>query len=242
MARKDSGTPNLPANIDEQLKQEVAELSARVQAPTGIMIKLGKDKTFRMPDGTSSPGPLNAVIVDFVNRNTYYDTKYNEKNPVPPVCFAINKVLKDMRPSDNSPKKQNETCAGCEQNKFPEEGGPKPCKNTRLLALMMPNAKDDSPILVLAVSPTALKSFDGYVGSVAKMFNKPPIGVITEISFDPSSEFQSLRFGNPKPNGNVVYHMSRRADAQAILNAEPVFTAKGGKPAVGAQRRGKTLR
>lgn len=227
------------ANINENLKKEAAELQSRIKQPGGSMIKLTKKKTFVLPDGQESAGPMKLVILDFVSRNLYYDTKYNEKNPVPPACFAIGKTLNDMRPSANSPKKQNDTCNGCKRNEFPESGGGKECKNTRLLAVMSPDAKADAPILLLQVSPTALKSFDGFVASVSKMYGVPPIGVVCEVSFDPTSEHQSLRFAKPEQNKNIEYHYSRRADAQAILEAEPdlsKFQAQGGG------KRGRTLR
>lgn len=226
------------ANIQSQLKQEAAELQSRIKQPGGTMIKLSKKKTFVLPDGQESPGPMKVVILDFVSRNMYYDTKYNEKDPKPPACFAIGKDLATLAPSKNAPKKQNVTCDGCPQNEWPEtKGEPKPCKNTRLLAVMQPNAKGDDPILLLQVSPTALKSFDGYVATVSKMFGVPPVGVVTEVSFDPVSEYQSLRFAKPTKNDNIEYHWSRRADAQAILEAEPDLSKAqaGGK-------RGRTLR
>lgn len=228
------------ANIQSQMKQEAAELAQRIRQPGGTMIKLSKKKTFVLPDGQESAGPMKVVILDFVSRNLFYVGKYNEKNPVPPSCFAIGKDLATMAPSKNSPKKQHDTCAGCPQNEFPEEGGGKPCKNTRLLAVMQPNAKGDDPILLLSVSPTALKSYDGYVATVAKMFGCPPVGVVTEISFDPVAEHQSLRFAKPVKNDNLDYHWSRRADAQTILEAEPDLSRLAAQG--GATKRGRTLR
>lgn len=60
----------------------------------------------------------------------------------------------------------------------------KACKNSRLLALLPVDADDETPIMVLKVSPTALKAFDSYVASVARSFQLPPLGVVTEIGFD----------------------------------------------------------
>ncbi len=230
------------ATMDEELKKEAAELGKRVQAPTGMTIKLGKDKTFRLPNGESSPGPMKVVILDFVARNLYYKRKFKEGDPTPPDCFAIGQDLASLAPSDNSPDKQSEVCASCPQNQWPEtKGEPKPCKNTRTLAVMAPKAKGDDPIMLLNVSPTSLKSFDGMVSAVQKMFGKPPIGVVVSVSFDPTKEYQSLRFSDPEPNPNIGYHFSRRAEAKQILNSEPDLsrTIVAGK---GAAKRGRTLR
>lgn len=239
---KSKNPGNLPANIEQDLQERATKLAGRIQAPQGKFIKLGKDKTFIMPDGTKSDEPMNVVIVEFTNRNMYYAGKYDPKNVVPPVCFAIGQVINELVPSENSPDKQHSNCAGCPQNQFSKDGGGKPCKNTRYLALMAPTAKGpDDPILVLSVSPTGLKSFDAYVASVSKNFRRPPVGVITEISFDETKDYQTLKFGNPRPNPNVQYHMSRIADAEAILNVEPLFQAKGdagGK----SKGRGRTVR
>lgn len=218
------------ANINEELRKEAAEMGKRLNAPQGKFIKLSKDKHFITPDGTKQKGPLTGVVLDFVSRNLYYAGKYKEGSPQPPDCFAIGKVIEDLRPSDNAPDKQHDNCAGCMQNKFAKDGGGKPCKNTRYLALMPPKAKADDPILVMSVSPTGLKSWDKYVRDVQQEYGCPPIGVITEVTFDETVDYQSLKFRALGRNPNLETHYGRRGDALSILEAEPVFQAKeGGK-------------
>jgi hypothetical protein len=231
MAKASSGTAvtkvtkQLPVNIAELLKKEAEELGKRIQAPGGDKIKLTKDKQFKLPDGTKHPGPLTVVILDFVSTNQFFDKPFKEGEAAAPACFAIGLEPNSMAPSDNSPKKQSDTCGKCPNNEFGSKGDGKACRNMRKLAVIAgagDTAGDvNSSMWVLEVSPTAIKAFDAYVSSVKTQFGVPPIGVVTDIFMDPSSDFQSLRFGNPQLNPNLETHFSRRAAARERLLAEP---------------------
>lgn len=214
------------ANIERQLAEEAKALAERVQAPQGQRIKVGKDKKFIMPNGEKMDA-LTVVIVDFAYRNDFYDRPYDEKNTTPPACFAISFSPKDIAPSKNSPVIQggpSGTCADCPQNAFdsdPKGGRGKACKNSVLLALAGTSEDPDSPLLLLGVSPTGIKAFSGFVSMVAKMHNRSPVGVVCEITCDANVDYQSLRFANPSPNPNAAAHLARRAEARAMLEAEP---------------------
>lgn len=231
-AKKDVGTAvvpakvNLPVNIREQLAKEAEELNNRIQAPSGDKIKLTKKKTFKLPDGTESPGPLAVVILDFVAFNGYYDKPYKEGEPAAPACFALGVGRNDdLVPSKKSPDVQSDDCKSCPMNEWGSKGEGKACRNQRRLAVVQgegdPANDPDAPMWILEVSPTALKAFDSYVSSVKTQFGVPPIGVITDIFFDPSSDHQSLRFGNPQPNPNLEMHYGRKAAARERLLSEP---------------------
>lgn len=216
---------NLPVSVAEQLKAETEALASRIQAPGGDKIKLTKKKTFKLPDGTEHPGPLSVVIVDFVSANRFFDRPYKEGEVTPPACFAIGLEPQNLVPSAKSPDKQNDNCAKCPNNEFGSKGNGKACSNHRVLAVVAGEgdlANDpEAPMWTLEVSPTGLKAFDAYVATVRTQYGVPPIGVITDIFFDPSSEYQSLRFGNPQPNPNLEGHFARRAAARERLMAEP---------------------
>ena len=95
----------------------------------------------------------------------------------------------------------------------------------RVLAVLPPDADADTPLWILSVSPTAMKSFDGYVADVARRLQVPPVGVVTEIWFDPESDYASLRFGNPRQNDDIGTFYARKEEAQKRLAQEPDVSA-----------------
>ena len=235
-------------SIQEQLKAQAAAMAGRIAPPSGINIRITQDKMFLLPDGSKVAGPLDLVIVDFVSRNMFYEGTYDPNNISPPACFAIHPEPKQLVPSDASPIKQADDCASCAMNQFGSSGKGKACKNMRLLAVLPPDADADTPLWTLAVSPTAIKGFDGFVGSVARTFQMPPISVIASVDFNPNETFASLTFGDPRPNENLAEHFARQAEAKELLMAEPDVSgfnqapAKTGarpaarKPAIAARR------
>lgn len=210
-------------SIKEQMAAELAALGERTAPAGGDKIQL-KGKQFNLPDG-SQTDELQVVIVDFIATNNFYEGAYDPKNITPPACFAIGQVITQMVPSDNSPVKQADSCGVCPMNQFGSAGDGKACKNMRRLAVLPPDADADTPLWVLDVSPTGLKSFDGYVKTVATKFGVLPIGVVTTISFAPEVDYGSLRFGNPQPNENMTEHWSRRKEATERLMQEPDVSA-----------------
>ena len=208
-------------SLQERMKADLAELNSKVAPASGDVIGITQDKMFKLPDGTKSPGPINLMIVDFLSRNDFYDGPYDANNIAAPACFAIGTNPTAMVPSDNAPAKQSDACPACPMNQFGSAGNGKACKNQRILAVLPTDADADTPLMVLKVSPTALKAFDAYVRSVAAQFQLPPVGVITEVSFDPNVTYASLRFGNPQPNENAEVGLNRREEARARLLTEP---------------------
>ena len=218
-------------SIQEQLKAQVAAQANKIAPPSGINIRITQDKKFQLPDGSKVDGPLDLVIVDFVSRNSFYEGAYDPNNISPPACFAIHPEPKQMVPSDNSPVKQADDCASCPMNQFGSSGKGKACKNSRVLAVLPPDADADTPMWLLQVSPTALKGFDGYVGAVARTFQMPPIAVVTSVDFNPNETYASLTFGDPRPNENLAVHFARQAEAKELLMAEPDVSGYGQEPA-----------
>ena len=208
-------------DIQALLRAQAAAVSEKTAPASGNFIRVTQDKHFMLPDGTKTPGPLELVIVDFGSKNNFYEGSYDPKNISPPACFAIGSNPLKMVPSDNSPLKQAVDCASCPNNQFGSDGEGKACKNSRLLAVLPPDADEDTPLWMLATSPTANKGFDGYVSSVARVFAMPPVGVITTVGFDPSVTYAKLIFSEPKLNPNVSEHFARQAEAKIALAAEP---------------------
>ena len=213
-------------SIKDALKAQVAALAGRTAPASGNAIRTTQDKFFMLPDGTKSPGPLELVVVDFASKNLYYPEGFDAKNITPPTCFAIGTDIKTIVPSENSPINQNagSDCASCPMNAWesdPKGGRGKACKNTRVLAVLPPDADADAPLWTLSVSPTATKGFDGFVSGVARVFEMPPVGVVVTVGFNPNETYPSLVFSDPQINENLAVHFTRQAEATALLTVEP---------------------
>lgn len=208
-------------SIQEALKAQAAAMGDRVAPAGGNAIRVTQDKQFVLPDGTKTPGPLELVIVDFTAKNAFYEGAYDPKTIVPPACFAIGTNPLKMTPSKNSPIPQAVDCQGCPMNAFGSAGDGKACKNSRVMAVLPPDADEDTPLWILSTSPTANKGFDAYVTSVSRVFQTPPIGVVTTVSFDPNETYAKLVFTDPKPNPLIGVHFARQEEAKALLVVEP---------------------
>lgn len=216
-------------NYDEILAQRAAALSKKIAPPSGDKIRITQAKKFVFPDGQESPGPFSAVILDFVSANEYYTNPYVRGEVVPPDCFAINEEPGLLAPSKNAPKPQSENCSACHWNQYgtARVGKGKACKNTRLLALLPPDADAASPIWLMSISPTGIQAWDRYVATIYAQFNSTPARVITTIAFDPKVDYPSVRFGNPVPlePEMMPQFISRLDEARNRLLVEPDYSS-----------------
>jgi len=223
------------ANIDAQLAAEAAGIADSIGAPSSNRIDI-QDKVFKLPDGQVLQAPIDMIILDHISKNLFYEGEWDPKNPEGPVCWAINRVVGDLAPSKNAPAIQSRNgCKGCVMNEWGSSGDGKACKNTRALAVLLPNVGEGTDLYTLNVSPTAIKSFDGYVNMVLKMFNSSPIKVITEVMFHPEKRWAYPLFGDPRPNEHYAEHFGRRDEARAMLEVEP----QAGEPDKPKSKKGK---
>jgi hypothetical protein len=210
-------------SIQEALKAQAAGINERIAPGGGSKIRITQDKKFILPDGTKTDGPLELVVVDFVTTHNFYETAFDKNNIVPPGCFAIGVNPKEMIPSKNSPNLQSDSCQGCPMNEFQSaaNGKGKACSNNRLLAVLPPDATEDTPLWLLSVSATALRAFDGYVQSIVRAFGMPPIAVVTTVGFNDAADYPQLTFSDPKPNDQLDVAYARQAEARDLLMTEP---------------------
>lgn len=221
-------------SIQEQLRAQAAAAASKIAPAGGNKIRYSKGK-FVLPNGSEAE-TLDLVVVDFASMNTYYENGYDKDNIVPPNCFAIHPEPKGMIPSANSPDKQCDDCGSCPMNAFGSAGAAKACKNTRLLAVLPPDADADTPMWVLSVPPSAIKGFDGYVGSVLRTFQMPPVAVVTTVSLDPNEDYFKPLFGDARPNDNLEVHFARREEAEEMLAVEPDVSSFGQTKAAPARK------
>jgi len=218
---------NLPTDINAEMAEEMAQLSKRLLAPTGDRVVVTAQKTFRFPDNTEIDNEFPAVIVDFVCANYYYTETYDRNNVTPAACFALGLEPAIMTPSPNAPDRQANTCASCWANAFGSAGKGKACSNTRLLAILPTDADVNTSLVIMKVSPTAIKAFDGHVAAMARKYGVPVRHVITKISFSEDA-WASLRFSEVELASEdlVVIADSHKAEARIRLLTEPDTTPR----------------
>lgn len=215
---------NALVQYEEQLKRELAGLRDNVETPSSNRIST-KGKLFTMPGGRSDPGPMLAIVLDFIALNQYWSTPYNANTRVPADCQAINRVIKELSPDPAlSPKLQHANCKDCPRNQWNTgpNGKGKACKNERKLLLVAPDFNEKSEPMTLIVSPTGTKHWDKYLRDLASDHGVLPVQVITQIRFDPNQSYPTLLFDLPQDpamqkHGKLALAMHMRGKYQEML-------------------------
>ena len=230
---------DLPALPAEQQKALIESLQKRLSAPTGDRVKITQFKKFRLPDGLETDQALNAVVVDFVASNVFYEDMFDKDEMGPPDCFAIHAEPALMVPSEKAPKKQGDTCSRCSMNQWGSgpRGKGKACKNTKLLAILPADADATTPLWVIQVSPTGIKFWEEYTRGLVNR-GIAPSQVVTEISFDSNVDYPSLRFKSLRPLEADEYTqvVGRATEAHNRLHTEPDVSGWQPKPARSGRR------
>lgn len=223
--------PETPEQVMERYRAMVAERAKTIgkeitSAPTNVIRTKGR--VFTMPDGTTNPGPLTAVIVDFVAQNSFFEGAYNANAPKAPVCYAAGE-LDSLRPSAGAPKPQHQgDCASCPKNQWgtaTNGGKGKACKNQMKIAIIAADlaTPDVGKLYTLNVSPTGIKIFSGFVRRVQKMLGDEalPMRVVCNIGFDQAQPYPTLTFTETVMNPNLGVALSMMSDAREMLLREP---------------------
>jgi hypothetical protein len=216
---------NALVDIKAKLRNELATLKDSVPAVTGHSISV-TGKIFKLPDGETSPGPLECVILDWRNFNRWYPpgSEYNAQNPKPPACFAIHKDIPSMEPHDTAPEPQADSCVTCKHNEWGSDrrgGRGKDCENRVTLAIVPVGATEDSDVYTLGLSRTALKYWSKYINGLAGM-DKHPMEVVTQLSFDPNQSYPTVRFKPGPAHDKLELFAALAEKANVVLDAPPV--------------------
>ena len=219
------------------LKKELATMAAEEHAAEPVV--LGnflsvKGKRFAFQDAVLGDR-LNVVILDHCFENQFYKNAYDPESPSAPVCCAIGKSEKDLAPDPEVPgiQVQHETCHGCPQNEFGSAatGRGKACRNGRKLALI--SIPEDgltaervmgATVAFLRLSPTALRSFSGYLKRITATLQAPLFAVVTTLSFDESMDFPSVvaTYNSPIEDKEILTAIiAKRKEIQDELLAGP---------------------
>lgn len=205
-------------SVEERIKTRMANINKSTQQAGGVNISL-KGRIFKLPDGKTSPGPLNCIIIDYINKNMYYPETYVEGEFSEPICQAVHRNLEDMEPRDTVQDKQSPTCKGCHQNVFGSKGRGKACSNNVLLAILPEKFSNESELYTVKVSATGLTGWANFIHEL-ETENKDPAQVITSLSFKKGVSFPTLEFkyvgGNPDITGISPF----MAQADSLLHAD----------------------
>ena len=147
---------------------------------------------------------MNVIIVDSapVSR-TYYSKAYNPKEAAsPPDCWSDDTV----KPSAEVANPQATRCADCPQNiKGSGQGDSRACRFSQRLAVMLEN-DDEQKIYQMQIAATSIfgevkgknMPMQGYA-RLLKAHKLPVAGVVTEMRFDESVDYDKLFFGPVRP-------------------------------------------
>jgi hypothetical protein len=152
--------------------------------------------------GQPVPGnKLDVVVVASGFQKRYYDKPFDANKPVNPVCFALSLDGQDMVPSDESTDKQAETCDACPMGAWgsdPKGGRGKACKDARRLVVIPVAALTDdeavkkAEMAMITLPVMSQKYWANYVNQIASEYERPPWGMITQITTKPDPKAQFL--------------------------------------------------
>lgn len=208
-------------DIRAKLKAEIEAQRARL-APSGNRISL-QGKVFSLPDGRTSPGPLQLVILDWRVVHSYYTGIYDPAKPQPPVCWAIGIGTEAAPDPDKVAKPRCDTCAACPYNEYGSAavGKGKACKEYRRVAVAPIDAQSESDIFILDVSPTGITPFERYIGKLLSV-GLQPLETLTEVAFKSDATYPTLVFGKggPLSDEQVAHFFGLREHTAKLLERD----------------------
>ena len=205
-------------SVQARIQKRLENINESTQQAAGNNISV-KGQVFKLPDGKTSPGPLNGYIIDYINKNMFYPDQYVEGEFSEPICWAIHRNIKMMKPSDKGTQIQNEDCPSCPQNKLGSKGRGKACSNNVVLAIHTVDVKPEDEVLTIKVSATGLKGWANYVREL-EAIGKDPVEVVTSLSFKSGLSYQSLIFSQAGLNKQLSTIEPFISQAEMLLTAD----------------------
>jgi hypothetical protein len=187
-----------PLQLKDQFASKVEQFKSSVSGSASNYVRASKTGKLVLPDGSEADA-LECVIVTIASFNAYYDRPYSPDEVFPPACYAKSLTTDNMKPAENSPDKQSESCATCPMDEYGSSitGRGKACKNVRLLTVVPVGSSD---MWTIAVPPTSIKNLDKYVNGLLSRHKVPPTAVVTEVSLDNSpGNFSYWLFDSVRP-------------------------------------------
>ncbi len=190
----------------EALLAEMAAKAVKTERPStsSVSFKAG----MLSYNGTPVQGnKMDCIILASNHSNKLYEGKYDPQNITNPSCYAYSPDGLDMVPHPSVVSPKHDNCTTCPLNQWgsdPSGGKGKACKNTRSLVLIPASTKPeevaDAEVAIANLPVTSGQNFSTYVNKIATLFNRPTLGMITQIGTAPDLKSQfKVTFTNVAP-------------------------------------------
>lgn len=175
------------AKWDEEMARYAKEASDAEQMP-GVKRISFRNGVITVNGQEVEDNKMEVVVIDSVYVNTYYVGSFDSDKPQSPVCFALGRNDKELKPHEASGKPQHEQCLGCAKNAFgtADKGKGKACKNIRRLMVISADRLNEksiaeSEVYCAEIPVTSVRGWAEYVRSLAGTVNRAPFAVVTNI-------------------------------------------------------------
>lgn len=219
---------------EDLIKNQIANMRNRVAPPKGgslSTVRITQDKKFVFTDDEGNErkvdGPVEVVLLDFINQNQFYKTSYSKGSNDEPDCWAQAWNIDDMAPDPELVKEPvAKTCSECPMMEW--GSGPnnsRACKNRRKVAFKLPG--DPKTVYLLSVSPTGVAKFDSLMAELADR-NTPMSAVVMEMGFG-NKDWAVVEFTPVRKNDDFEDHIKDLPAAQRVLASTPKKEEKESK-------------
>lgn len=232
---------NLPIDPNDLIAELAGEIKSNVKV-SGSAVSVTPNGKFVLPSGDEVPH-LDAVIVAYRYRNSYYDKPFKRGDYSPPLCWAVGPQDNDsLTPNDDSSDLQNDSCTTCPHNQFGSSPtGGKTCQNQIWLAVMAPDPKINDDILILKVSATAIKQVAKHLLNMTES-RQHPVKVITRFTADTSKGYAKVQARFIEPNTLWEQHIGFAKSAVKMLEQAPSTVVRSADDAAKLRDSGRAAR
>jgi len=216
-AQPESTGTDMAQTVQERIAARIANIGTNTPTSGNKRISV-KGSKFRIPDGPTSDGPLNAIILDYTNSNAYYKEQYSEGGDIsPPDCWAVGRTIDDMVPSSTIENPIHTNCKDCDFNQFGSKGRGKMCGNSVTLAIIPSGFSEGDDVYTIKVAAKGLQAWGSYVRELGNQ-KMDPLQVETSIAFVEGTSFPQLKFRALGPNPQIEECGPLLPKAEAMLD------------------------
>ena len=235
----------VPENWMEDMKKEAKDAASKE-------VLFGSRISFKGGDIAIAGEPvqgnkLPVIIVDFACEKAYYPGKFDPKNTKPPVCYAMGRDEKTLKPHPQAPQPQAATCAECQWNRFGTSEMGARARRARTVggssAWRGTSAWTGCSVrrsFLRSSRPTSLKGWALYLKGLGEI-GRPPFAVMTQLGIKKVETYFHVTFdllGNV-PNDLAYMVSQRRAGIEEMLFAPYPTMAEEEKKAPAKALKGK---
>ncbi len=204
-------------SLSEMLKTQIEASKTFIPESTSKFIRVEGNKFVDNAGGMAAY--IDAVILDFIQVNSFYKGAFNPAVKQLPICVAIGlDETTDLKPIKESPMPQHGgTCGTCPHNEWGSGSGKgKRCKNSYRVAVIPPGETDPKQIKLLNVPPASMANLVKYIRTLRAADQWLPMAV-TRIAFDQTTTYSKLTFAHARPTENLDALNAAYQEAQTLL-------------------------